>query len=257
MNRQLLRKIGRVSVLLFAAACGAQSPQVAPTSTPVLVPTPPSGGSWNYAVLGDSSSWGFPKFYAESIEADLGVKVNILNWAAGDMTSADVLAQLRNTKQERLDVSRAEVVTFYGNPLHIIGMRIVGDGDQYNCSPQAVAAYKSELKAIADEIFSLRKGQPSIIRTYTRFMPFYRLWRAQDRFQEYQRCVAALDAAILEVGKELGILVADTGLALNGPDHDQDPNDKGYLTDGIHENSEGAKIVALVFRELGYAAIVP
>ncbi|MCI0478229.1 MAG: hypothetical protein L0Y55_18465, partial [Anaerolineales bacterium] len=65
------------------------------------------------------------------------------------------------------------------------------------------------------------------------------------------------DAAILQVGKERGILVADTGLALNGPNHDQDPNDKGYIADGIHENDEGAKVVADVFRKLGYAYIVP
>jgi hypothetical protein len=69
--------------------------------------------------------------------------------------------------------------------------------------------------------------------------------------------VAALGTAILQVGKERGILVADTGLALNGPNRDQDPNDKGYLEDTVHENEVGAKVVADVFRKLGYAYIVP
>jgi hypothetical protein len=226
----------------------------------VLVPLPPPGTSWNYAVLGDSSSWGFPKFYAEYIEADLGVKVTVLDWTVGGMTSREVLRQLRSNKQERLDVSQAEVVTFYGNPLHFIGLCIAGGipSDQCKCSLQEVAGYKAELNAIAGEIFSLRKGQPTIIRTYTRFMPFYRQWREQGLFDEYRRCVAALDAAILEVGKEHGILVADTGLALNGPNHDQDPYDKGYLLeDGIHENDVGAKVVADVFRKLGYESIIP
>ena len=56
---------------------------------------------------------------------------------------------------------------------------------------------------------------------------------------------------------ERGILVADTGSALNGPNRDEDPCDKGYLYDGIHENDEGAKVVADVFRKLGYDLIIP
>lgn len=264
--------IGLTWVLLLAVACSAPAPTAIPTltpvpptttptpapltPTPVRVPTPAAGGSWNYAVLGDSSSWGFPKFYAGYIEADLGVKVNMLNWASGGLTSADVLKGLRDNPKERVDVSQAQVVTFYGNPLHLIGMRITGsEFGQNDCSPEKVAAYKAELGAIADEVLALRKGQPTIIRTYTRFMPFYRLW--QEQGAEYRRCVAALDAAIFEVGKERGILVADVGLALNGPNREQDPNEKGYLYDGIHENDEGAKVVADVFRKLGYEAIIP
>ena len=190
----------------------------------------------------------------------MGVHVKVLDWTVGGMSGRDVLEQLRSNQRERLDVSQSQVVTFYGNPLHLIGLCIAGGipSDKCKCSAQEVAAYKANLGAIADEILKLRKGQPTIIRTYTRFMPFYRQWREQGMFDEYQRCVAALDAAILQAGQERGILVADTGLALNGPNHDQDPNDKGYISaDGIHENDVGAKIVADVFRKLGYAAIVP
>ena len=266
--------IALLSSLLLAVACGSPAPTAAPTSTPVpptatptpapptptpvLVPTPAARGSWNYMVLGDSSSWGFPTLYARYIEADLGVMVRVVSWAAGGFTSAQVLKQLRDNAQERLDVSQAQVVTFYDNPLHLIGMRITGsEFGNHECSAQVVAAYKAELGAIADEIMALRKGQPTIIRTYTRFMPFYRAWKAQGQVEEYRRCVAALDEAIFEIGRERGILVADTALAMNGPNRDQDPNDKGYLYDGVHENDEGAKIVAGVFRKLGYAAIVP
>ena len=32
---------------------------------------------WDYVVLGDSSAWGFPKYYAAYIEEDLGVKVTV------------------------------------------------------------------------------------------------------------------------------------------------------------------------------------
>jgi hypothetical protein len=266
--------------LLLLAACAPAAPSsssaasIPPTSTPpepspTAVPTATQpvtqpaiatpGAQWNYAVLGDSSSWGFPKFYAKYIEADLGVHLTMLNWTRGGLTSAAVLDELRSNQQERLDVSRSQVVSFYGNPLHITSLSIItGEySDKYNCSPQAVARFKSEMSSIADEILLLRKGQPTIIRTYTRFMPSYRQWRAGGMFEEYSRCVAALDAATLELGKERGILVADTGLALNGPNHDQDPNDMGYLYDGMHENDIGARIVADVFRKLGYGYVVP
>lgn len=240
------------------------APTVLPTSTRVPLTAPTiiaamGSKEWNYAALGDSSTWGFMRVYPQYIEEDLGVKVTLRMWAFGGLSSADVLARLRDNKQERLDISRSQVITFYGNPLHLIGMRITnGDpSEKYDCSPQAIAQYKAELGAIADEILALRKGQPTIIRTYTRFMPFYRIWNATGAFEEYQRCVTALDAAIFQVGKERDILVADTGLALNGPNHDQDPNDKSYLIDTVHENDEGAKIVADVFRKLGYEYIVP
>jgi hypothetical protein len=214
---------------------------------------------WTYSVLGDSSAFGFPKFYAQYIEADMGVKVDVKMWARGGATSADVLQELRRIQQQRQDVSHSDVVTFYGNPLHLIGMRITSGyaEDRYDCSPAVVAQYKAELASIADEILSLRKGQPTIIRTYARFMPFYRIWRETGNFEEFRRCVAALDEAIFEVGAEHGIPVADTGAVMNGPNHDQDPSDRGLLYDGIHENDDGAKIVAEVFRRLGYEPIVP
>jgi hypothetical protein len=150
-------------------------------------------------------------------------------------------------------------VTFFGNQMHITSLSMLSGeyNEKYDCSPQAVARYKAEMSAIAGEVKSLRKGQPTIICTYTHFVPFYRQWRAGGTFDEYRRCQAALDAAIFEVGKEQGIPVADTGLALNGPNHDQDPNDLGYIIDGINENDTAARIIADVFRKLGYGYIVP
>lgn len=242
------------AAIVLAAATSSQ-----PTSTPLHLAIPTPGAEWSYSVLGDSSAWGFPKFYARYIEEDLGVKVKVKMWARGGATSADVLELLRSNGEERKDVSQSEVVTFYGNPLHLVGMRITSgySKDRYDCSPQVVAQYKAEMGSLADEILLLRKGQPTIIRTYARFMPFYRIWKATGDFDEFRGCVAALDKAVFEMAAERGILVADTGVVMNGPNHDQDPFDKGYLADGIHENDEGAVIVAGVFRDLGYEPIVP
>lgn len=280
MNTRWLGLSVVISLFPLAAACGKPQPSAGlplaagptetmaspptqtaspPTSTPLHAAIPTPGAQWNYSVLGDSSAWSFPKFYARYLEEDLGVTVDVKMWAQGGATSADVLEMLRTNAEERRDVSQSQVVTFYGNPLHLIGMRITSGyaKDRYDCSPQAVARYKAEMGSLADEILSLRKGQPTIIRTYARFMPFYRIWRATGNFDEFSRCAASLDRAVFEMAAERGILVADTGIAMNGPNHDQDPFDKGYLVDGIHENDEGGTIVAGAFRELGYDPIVP
>ncbi len=193
------------------------------------------------------------------MEEDLGISVKVIKWVRGGMTSAEVLYQLREDEEQRQDVRQAQVVTFYGNPLGIIGLRITSglESDGYDCSPEAIAVYQTQMAGIADEILALRRGHPTLIRTYLRFMPFYRIWRETGQFDEYRRCVADLDAAVLEVGRARGIGVADCATPLNGPARDQDPNDLNLLVDGIHENSQGAEIVAEAFRRLGYETIVP
>ncbi|WP_288048938.1 isochorismatase family protein [Nocardia sp.] len=41
--------------------------------------------------------------------------------------------------------------------------------------------------------------------------------------------------------------------AFNGPNHDQDPGDKGYIfLDGLHPNDTGHRVIAEHFRSLGY-----
>jgi len=46
--------------------------------------------------------------------------------------------------------------------------------------------------------------------------------------------------------------------AFNGPNHDEDPREKGYIgPDGEHTNEEGRKIIAKLFHELGYEPVTP
>lgn len=44
----------------------------------------------------------------------------------------------------------------------------------------------------------------------------------------------------------------------NGPDHDEDPREKGYISiDGFHASTEGVYFQAEILHALGYDAIVP
>jgi hypothetical protein len=45
--------------------------------------------------------------------------------------------------------------------------------------------------------------------------------------------------------------------AFNGPGHDQDPLDKGLQDDNGLANEAGKKLIADLFRKLGYEPIVP
>jgi hypothetical protein len=46
--------------------------------------------------------------------------------------------------------------------------------------------------------------------------------------------------------------------AFNGPDHDEDPQEKGHTAgDGYHPSREGASAGAEVPHSLGYGAVIP
>jgi lysophospholipase L1-like esterase len=216
-----------------------------------------SGKEWDYIVLGDSSSWGFPKFYAEHIEQDLGVKVKIVNRTSGGLSSSKLLGLVRLNEDYRHDISQAEVITIYANPGDYIGWGIVLGSDAYDCSDKAIARYKADMDAIIAEIIALRKEQPTIIRTYNSYVPIYKRWKEWGKYEEYKRCWEALDRAVEEVSAARKIPFARVYDAFNGPTHDEDPSDKGYFYDGMHTNELGSKVMAEAFWKLGYEYIVP
>ena len=63
---------------------------------------------------------------------------------------------------------------------------------------------------------------------------------------------------IHQVAAEKKIPVAEVYAAFNGPSHDEEPMDKGYIqSDGEHPSEAGAKAIAELLRKLGYVPIVP
>jgi lysophospholipase L1-like esterase len=55
------------------------------------------------------------------------------------------------------------------------------------------------------------------------------------------------------VAAEFDVPVAPVFDTFNGPNHDEDPRDKGYISvDGAHPSGEGAKAIAELLRDLGY-----
>jgi lysophospholipase L1-like esterase len=240
------------------------------TCTPAVAPTTKPGELWHVVVLGDSQSWGYGEYYAKQLEADLGAKIELDDLSLGNLRTGQLLGDLRgdplSRPEVRSSVKQAKVVTFIAPPADQINLPIVSlaeedklaESGRTNCSSKALEDYKADLEAIIAEIFSLRKGQPTIVLAKDYYCPFYSDWKKVGRYDEYKRCWDALNATIHQVAAEHKIPVAEVYAAFNGPNHDQDPRDKGYLgADGIHTNEAGRQLMADQFRKLGYEFIVP
>ena len=74
-------------------------------------------------------------------------------------------------------------------------------------------------------------------------------------------CTATYEAeagAIREAADEYGVAMVSVYDAFNGPDHDENPREKGYVDDdGLHASRAGASAHAEILHALGYGAIIP
>jgi hypothetical protein len=221
---------------------------------------------WDLVIFGDSSAFGFGVYYAAYIEEDLGVKVRVHERAVGGQTAWGLLSKLFDDEEIRELVSEAEVVTFIGNPRDSISETNPWDYEcaeasgcyVINCSLVTFEKYIADIEAIIEEILSLRDGSPTIIRAMDCYYPNVRWHKEYGVYEECKQCIDNTNMAIHQAAAAHNVPVARVYDAFNGPNHDEDPIDKGYLSpDGIHTSEEGKKIIAILFRELGYQPVNP
>ncbi len=266
-------------VFAFAlASCTslAPSPAIAPSSTPSPTHTPepsatatreihllgggmtPDAHAWIYVALGDSEAWGFPEYYADYIAADNSVEVQLYNAWVGGLTTQRLLEKLEVDSTLRVFLGQAKVITFEANPSDYLGLYCIDQSTPYDNSPEGWVFYKADLNAIIDILFELRQGQPTVIIAQNFYNPIYSLYHARGDFEKCRAFWIAFNQAIAEVAAERGLPVADVFTAFNGPDHVEDPRDKGYISsDGEHVNAAGSIAIADVFRTVGYETVVP
>jgi lysophospholipase L1-like esterase len=264
--------IGYTSVLALVVACA--TPQPTPTSTPV--PPPPTETSspeptltptlnpikaateWLYVALGDSEAVccglrSYPEYYAEFIEQDLNVKVNLRNRGVSGLTSDGLLRKL-GTDDYRNLISQAQVVTLVITMNDLLQCS-VGDRE---CAEKKLVAAKANYTAIIEEILTLTNKDETIIRTQTYDNPFVNRWKEQGSFEERKPMFDRWNEQIIEIAAIYDIPVARVYLDFNGPNGDQDPGDKGFVAaDGMHNNDAGARRIAELLRELGYEPLAP
>jgi len=259
----LLTSLTIVSVLLAACGTGQPTPiptQVPPTATSVPAPTATptlsvteSVTEWDLVVFGDSRTgmgqW--PGMYADHIENDLDIKVNLHYKHEGGQDSDALLANLREDDKLRALVREAEVVTVWTG-----GQRAKSAYTSKGMScDRLLEAMDRDLGAIVVEILTLRGTNETIIHLFEDYHFQFEHQKELGFFEDKKACVEGVNAIVHQVAAEYGTLVVPVYTAFNGPEGDQDP--EGYLEDGIHTNATGDAIIADLLRELGYGDAAP
>lgn len=266
--RGILLHISSLVFVPLLAGCGGQTEL---TTTPISVITSTltaptviaerDDKEWDYVALGDSITWGFINRYAEMLEQDLGVKVNLHDWTEGGGHSSRLLERLRTDPGLRQALRDAEVITFE-IPWNVVETPwqtfegvvpgVCGGADNQDCLRTAFDTYKADTDAIIAEIVSLRSPSEALIRT----MDTYQFWVSGSKeagtFDVINRYWRDANVHVIEAAARYNIPAARVYDAFMGKDGTEDPRDKG-LTSGLHTTTEGAILIARLFRELGYA----
>lgn len=232
-------------------------------STPQLILPTITDTVWHYVVIGDSEAWGFYDYYAQHLEKDLGAKVEKISYALPGLDCAYLLEKVKTSTTWRANLAAAEVITFEANPTPRIGWYIIngpGTGSQHtkDFSDAAFAGYQADMEAVLSEILALRKGQPTLIRAQNFYCPIYSDWKRMGIYEECQAAWTRFNLCLEQAAAKYGVPTADIYSAFNGPNHDEDPIDKGFIgSDSEHASTLGYQVMADIFRRLGYEFIVP
>lgn len=258
-----------ICVLLAGCAAQAAPPTPLPTPTPLAMPGGPDA-EWQLVVIGDSSLWGLAEAYASQIEKDLGVKVSVEDFALPSLSAGAVLGVLQsgkspNMRLEKLPaaVKEAEVVVMFVNPLDSIDPAHPLDfGGCFSCSapqacePEAWEKYRTDLSAIWAKIIELRLGQPTILRATDIYNPLVEQWNDCNIFAACNVCWGNMSAAARQAAQAYNIPFLSRYDAFDGPDHTQDPRQKGYIRDdGEHPTELANQLTAGLLAEMGYKPV--
>lgn len=228
---------------------------------------------WDLVYISDSTGWGVPDKFAANIERDTGKEVIVHSWAQGGLPALRVLDDLyaetlpRNLRE---DIAEAEVIIFIANPhgdpekggINIGGietcMNTLSCQEPENCTSEFYEPYVENLKTIYAGIFSLRAGQPTIIRAVDLYNPIISEHQECGTETVCTRCWETFNATLLQAADEYGVPLVSVYELFNGPDHDQDPREKGYIGhDGEHTNETGQQAIADRLSQAGYEPLIP
>jgi hypothetical protein len=212
-------------------------------------------------VMGDCLVFRLTPRYAALLERDLGVKIEIHDWARIEVGSSHLLEDLRTDPELRRDIGEAEVVIFnigltalldpantylFGSP------GTCGGTDNQDCFREALKVYKADTDAIIAEIVALRSPSEALIRMMDTHEFMIKDWKAAGVFDVINTYKQDANKHVIQVASEHHIPVARVYAAFRGSNGDEDPMDKGYVYDYLHPTEEGADLMAKLLRELGY-----
>ena len=229
---------------------------------------------WDLVYISDSTGWGVADRFAENIERDTGKTVRAHSYATSGLQALTILNTLRTAPEEvpagtyeslHADIAEAEVIVFFGNPrgpasqggLNMGGEQsCMGSMVPSDCSSERFAPYTENLKAVYEEILALRDGKPTIIRAVDFYNPLISIWNTKNIEVECTACWETFNSAVRQAAEAYNIPLVSVYDAFNGPNHDEDPREKGYIgPDDIHASPEGQQVIADILSEAGYEPI--
>lgn len=217
---------------------------------------------WDLVIIGDSSLWDLGEAYASQIENDVGVDVVLHDFAAGGLSAGKVLSTLQTGKPPDLTAALedAEVVVMFVNPLESVDPANPNDLEQcfraktpQSCGPASFAKWTADLEAIWLEIFRLRHGQPVILRATDIYNPLVIPWSTRGVLRACTECWETMSDAARSAAEAYGIPFLSRLDAFNGPNHEEDPRQKGLIMpDGEHPSELAAQFTADLLSRMGY-----
>lgn len=232
---------------------------------------------WDLVYISDSTGWGVAEKYAENIRRDTGKTVRVKDYAIGGLPAIKVLDVLSSDpgdmenddrfKLLRSDIAEAEIIVFIANPRGDSAKGGVRGGMENcisavkppdDCTLDLYKPYTRNLEAVYALIFALREGKPTIIRAVDLYNPIISIHRERNMEIECTKCQETFNTAIQQAAGAFNIPLISVYDAFNGPDHDEDPREKGYIgPDGIHASEMGKQVIADLLSDAGYAPIKP
>ncbi len=288
MTRSVVAMTAILILLVAVTACGERAATGAPTATTAPAPPQPSGsraepsqaeGSVDLVVIAASGGDGVSERYAPLLADALGRDVRTYG-KVGSLPT-EVLSGAEG--QWAADaVAGAEVILFYFPPVGfeppefltcLEALDAVGSDPDYSGPtwapgttwepPEATTvedwqAWRDALDREYEAIWTLREGQPTMIRGYGSWGPWLPVWRQVGIEAECMAGEEALDQAQQAAAEAAGAVYVSMLDVFTGPQHDLDPAAQGWLAeDGMHLSEPGKEVLVEALAAAGFEESEP
>lgn len=202
--------------------------------------------------------------YAEMLEEEFGVPVDVRNYSVYSSSPTDLLKVLDSSEVVQESLGEADVVLLeIPQGEQAIFMTATGwqGRDPADCggddNEQCLRDYVTENKASVEEIFAkitaICDPSDTLIRALTMYQMDVKKRKAEDALQVTVPYFTEAQDNLEVIAAGYGIPVADVYDEFMGPDGTNDPQDRGLLnTDERHPTQAGADLIAEMLGHLGY-----
>jgi lysophospholipase L1-like esterase len=218
---------------------------------------------WVYVALGDSTPAGYGvggvsyvNYYTEHLQEDLGVQVEVRNFARSGETTGALLEALHGNSALRTALGKARIITLWtgwNDFWPVVSQFMISGEVNLALVQEKIRSLRVNFNAILDEILVLRPAGRVIVRIADSANPFVNEWQSRGWLEKLRGpCFEAWRVPLVEGAKSHGFGVVHTYHAINGPTG-AETGGEIFQEDGVHFNSAGHRLLAALHRQAGYA----